>query len=135
MSRQDQYNVTVTIGDKDLGTFDKMTGGEIDSEETKYRPGAMGAPITLGGYVNTNNVTVSRLFKLDRDIVLVPFLRDQVGKGDAVVTKQSLDVNGNPFGTPLVYKGKLKQFTPPEVDSESSDAALFELEISSATTV
>lgn len=136
MSRQDQYNVTVSIsGVGDLGTFDKMTGGEVDSEETKYRPGNMGDLVTLGGSVNVGNVTVSRLYTLSRDHALIPGLVNAVGKADMTVVKQSKDVNGNPFGKPLVYSGKLKAFTPTEVDSESSDPALFELEMSSAKIV
>jgi hypothetical protein len=49
MSRLDQYNVTVSLDGTPLGTFDKMTGGEIDSEETKYKPGGMAPQVSLGG--------------------------------------------------------------------------------------
>ena len=141
MSRQDQYNVTVSVtranGDtKDLGTFDKMTGGAIDSEETKYRPGNMGAEIPLGGYKTVENIVVSRLFSLTRDNPIAGWLIGSIGKATVDVTKQPLDVDGNPTGKALVYSGgKLKRFTPPEHDSESTDAALFELEISTGSTV
>jgi hypothetical protein len=78
-------------------------------------------------------VTVSRLYRLDRDLALVPFIKSRVGKGVVTVSKQSLDVDGNPYGTPLVYRGTLKQVTFPEPDSESSSPALLALEVSSAT--
>lgn len=133
MSRLDQYSVTVTLDGSPLGVFDKMTGGEIDSEETKYKPGAMAPQVSLGGSVTVNNVMVSRLFRLNRDPALLPALKSRVGKGTVRVSKQSLDVDGNPFGTPLVYTGILKQLTFPEPDSESSSAALLALEVSSAT--
>lgn len=133
MSRLDQYSVTVSLDGNPLGVFDKMTGGEIDSEETKYKPGAMAPQVSLGGSVTVNNVTVSRLFRLDRDKALEATLKSRVGKGAVKVSKQSLDADGNPFGTPLVYSGTLKQLTFPEPDSESSAAALLALEISSAT--
>ena len=142
MSRQDQYNVTVVLEALgtalprlDLGTFDKLSGGEVDSEETKYRPGNMGSHITLGGSVTVGNLTVSRLYEHARDHTRIKSIINRVGKADVTISKQSLDVNGAPFGTPLVYKGKLKACTPPEVDSESSDAAMLELEITSAKIV
>lgn len=133
--RQDQYDVKVSVDGTDLGTFDKFTGGEVDSDETTYKPGAMAPRVSLGGSVNVGAVTVSRLFDLTRDEPLVHWLISRAGKGQAVVSKQPLDVDGNVNGRPLVYSGKLKQVNPPEVDSESSDAALIELEITPAGTV
>lgn len=137
MSREDQYNVKVSVSyggvTKDLGTFDKMSGGEVDSEETKFPPGGMAEEISLGGRKTVGNVTVSRLYSLTRDHGNTGWLIGGVGKADVTVTKISLDVDGNAYARPLVYQGKLKAMTPPEPDSESSDAALFELEVSSAT--
>jgi hypothetical protein len=40
-----------------------------------------------------------------------------------------MDIEGNVFGKPLVYNGRLKRVTPPEVDSEASGAALVEIEV------
>jgi hypothetical protein len=134
MSRVNQYDIGVSIDGVQLGTFDKLTGGGYDSEETKYKPGGMAPEISLGGSKTTGNVTVSRLLRLDRDLPLVPMLKDKVGTGQVTVTKQSLDRNRNPYGKPDVYTGTLKAFNPPEPDSESNDAALFELEISTGLT-
>jgi hypothetical protein len=141
MSREDQYNVTVSVAykvggvlqTKDLGTFDTFDGGEIDSEETKFHPGGLGQPVSLGGRRTVNNVTVGRLYDLSRDHPNAGWLAGGVGKADVVVVKTSIDVDGNAFGRALVYRGKLKQLTLPSHDSESSDAAIYELEISSAT--
>jgi len=135
MSRQDQYDVRVSVDGVDLGTFDTLTGGEIDSEETTYKPGAMGSRISLGGSVNIGNVTVERLYDLTRDHLTVHWLISRAGKGWAVVSKQPLDVDGNVFGRSLTYQGRLKQVTPPEHDSESSDAARIGLEITPVGTV
>ena|SRR5437763_15897298 len=129
MSRLDQYDVTVIVDGTDLGTFDKFAGGEIDSEETTYKPGGMGQRVSLGGSVNVGNVTVSTLYDLTRIHTLVHWLISRVGKADVVVNKQPLDVDGNVYGRRLTYRGKLKQVHPPEPDSESSDAGLLELEI------
>lgn len=139
MSRQDQYSVTVSVTrgteTRDLGIFDKLTGGEKDSEELKYRPGAMGAQVSLGGFTSVGNVTVSRLYDLLRDAPNIGWLLEAVGRADVVATKQSLDTDGNAVGKPLVYGGNLKQVNPPEADSESSDAAMIEIEISSASVI
>lgn len=135
MSREDQYSVTVNIDNTDLGVFDKLTGGEIDSEESKFRPGGMASQVSLGGYKTVSNLTVSRLYDLARDHLKVQFLLERVGKGSATISKQPLDVNGNPFGAPIVYTGKLKQVKLPDHDSESADAAMIELEFSPNATV
>lgn len=130
MSREDQYNVTVMIAGTNMGTFDTMSGGEIDSEELKYRPGGMAPQVSLGGSKSIGNVTVGRLYDLARDHAKVAFLEGAVGKAAATVTKQPLDADGNAYGKPIVYTGKLKAMTLPDHNSESSDAAMVELEIS-----
>jgi hypothetical protein len=135
MSRQDQGAISVAIDGVNTGIWDKLSGGEVDSEETKYKPGAMANEISLGGSVNTGNVTVSRLYVLNRDHVNIKGWIARVGKAAVTVSKQPLDVDGNAFGDPLVYAGILKMVTPPELDSESNDAALVELEISTSGTV
>lgn len=137
MSREDQYNVTVSVTlrneTRDFGTFDTCEGGEVDSEETKYWPGGLGQQISLGGRRSVGNVTVGRLYDLARDHPNMGWLAGGVGKADVTVTKTSIDPDGNAFGRPLVYRGKMKQLTPPDHDSESSDAAVYEIEVSSAT--
>ena len=135
MSRVDQYDVRVSVDGKNLGTFDKLTGGEVDSEETTYKPGAMGARIALGGSQTPGNVTVSVLYDLSRFQSIIHWLISRAGKGAMVVNKQPLDVDGNAYGRPLVYSGKLKQVHPPEPDSEANDAALLELEMTLSGTV
>lgn len=135
MSRADQYAVTVTADGANLGIWDKLEGGEIDSEETKYKPGGMLPQVSLGGTVEVGNVTVSKLYSLDDTAVQMRNLRGRVGKANMVVNRQSLDVDGNAYGPAWVYQGKLKTLNLPEVDSESSDAAIVALEITPAGTV
>src|SRR4051812_2915962 len=114
MSRVDQYDITVQIGGTRLGTWDKFSGGEIDSEETKYKPGAMAPQVSLGGSVMVGNVTISRLYVLNGDHGRAATYKSWVGKAAVTVTKQPLDVDGHPFGSPLVYNGTLKRVTFPE---------------------
>ncbi len=132
MSRESQYEVTLRINGTDFGVWDKLSGGEVDSEETKFRPGGQGAQVSLGGSKSTGNVTVSRLYRQDRDALNVKQLFAACGSGDCVVTKQLLTNEGDAVADPIVYRGTLKTCTPPDHDSESDSAAMIELVISTA---
>jgi hypothetical protein len=124
MSRLDQYDVSVSINGTNFGTFDKMTGGDIDSEEL------MATEISLGGPVTIANITVSRLYVLNRDHPQVATWKAAVGKGAVTVRKQPLDVNKVPFGNPITYTGTLKSLKLPEPDSEGSGTAgIVEMEV------
>jgi hypothetical protein len=133
--RQDQNAVMFTVDGVDLGVWDKLSGGEIDSEETKYKPGGMGAPITLGGSVDVGTLTLSRLYMLSRDHDRIHWLIGRVGKASCTIARQPLDADGNAYGRPLVYTCTLKTVNPGEIDSESSDALLLEVECTPAGTV
>jgi hypothetical protein len=128
-SRADQGDVGVSVDGVDLGVFDQLTGGEMDSEETTYQLGGMGPRISLGGAQTPATITVSRIYDLARDHTIIHWLMSRAGKGDVVVRKKSLDVDGNAFGRALTYTGRLKMVKPPELDSESSSAAKLDLEI------
>ena len=136
MSRQDQYNVTVSVGGiGNLGTFDKMTGGEADSDEQKYSPGGMAPPVSLGGAVDMGTVVLERLYVLERDSPIIHQLIAAAGVASITASKQSLDTNRVPYGRPLVYTGTLKQVAPPDHDSTSSDPAILHLEFTPTGTV
>jgi hypothetical protein len=130
VSREDEYQVTATLDGNPLGVFDKLSGGALDSTDTKYKPGGMAPQISLGGSQEATNVVLQRLYVLSRDRPLVAGLLRRAGKGSVVITKQSLDENGVAFGDPITYTGTLKQVTLPDHDSESNNAALMQLEIS-----
>jgi len=129
MSTSRQYQVTVTIDGVDYGVWDTFSGGEVASEEVKYRPGGMAAQVSLGGSTTVENITVSRLYVLERDHVIVHQLMSRVGRADVTINKQPLDVNGAAFARPPVENGKLQRVMPPEHDSDSDDPAMIELEI------
>lgn len=130
-SRQDQASITVIVGDEDTGTWDKRSGGARTSDSTKYRPGNMGAPISLGGWPDTDNLTISRIYDIPRDHAsgLVRRLLSAVGKARVKVSDQPLNPEGVPVGDPLNWTGTLVGVTYPERDSESSDAAMLEIEV------
>lgn len=135
-SREDQYAVTVSVAGVSLGTFDKLTGGEMDSEEVKFRPGGMGPEVALGGPRTTSNVTVSRVYSLDGDhTVNLPTLKAAIGKASVTVSKQPLDVDGNAYGSPTVYTGVLKNVKLPDHDSQGNNVGMLELEVSTNANV
>lgn len=135
MSRTDQYSVSLVIDGVNLGIWDKLDGGATDSDELKYSPGAMQPQVSLGGKRTSDNIVISRLYDQLRDHPRTPWLRGRCGRGQVVAIKQPLDVDGNVVGTPEVYYGTLKRCLPPSHDSQSTDAALIELEVTVANIV
>jgi hypothetical protein len=139
MSRQDQYSVTLTVrynigGASQVRSFtmDGFEGGEVDSEDTKFYPGGLAEQISLGGRRTVGNVTVSKLYDTVTDHPNMGWLMGGVGKADCTVVKALLNVDGASVGNVLTYTGKLKRVEPPAFDSESTDAGMWEVEVSSA---
>jgi hypothetical protein len=135
-TREDTYAISVTVFRPDnstvpiiKGIWDKMSGGEIDSEETIYHPGGMEDPVSLGGRKSVGNVTLTRLYRLGRDHDAIQSLINAVGKSKVTISKQPLDIDGNVYGRPIVYNGILKRISPPDTDSEASGAGLIEMEV------
>lgn len=130
------YSVTVQVQDiGDTGVWDKCDGGEVDSSEKKYKPGAMAKELSLGGMQSVGNLQISRYYDLDRDGAIKKKLMAGAGNKECIVTKQPLDVNGVPYGAPDVYAGMLKMCKPPTSDSEGQNEARIEIEVSSAGVV
>jgi len=130
MGRQDQYAVTLTIDGRNCGTWDTLSGGEATSEETKHRPGAMGPQKSYGGPTSVGNVTLGRVMERDRDGELARWMMSRRGKGRCTASRQMLDTDGLPFSKPIVYTGTLLTVTPGDIDSDSSDVDMYEIEIS-----
>jgi hypothetical protein len=127
--RKDQHRITVVVDGFNTGVWDVMTGGEADTDELTYKPGGMAPPISLGGIVTLGQLVISRIYKLERDHGRARWLMDRVGTADVVVNKIVLQPDKTTFGKPIVWRGKLKRCTLPEVDSQSTDAAIIELEV------
>lgn len=131
-TRQDQFAITVEVAGNDYGYWDKKTGGELDSEEVKYYPGATPDPVSLGGRVTPGNVTVQRLYDRLDDHDKINTLLNGVGKAVVKVTQRPLDREGNGYGKRIVWNGTLKRVLVPDVDSEATSAALVEIEVTVA---
>jgi len=137
-TRQDQWFVQASLLNptggnimKHLGAFDKKSGGEVDSDDNKYYPGAVyvDGPISIGGRKTTGNLTLQRIWDRDNDEDCIQHLYDNVGKGRVRVSIRSKDEDGIANGKIFQYLGTLKRVSIPDFDSESGTAALMELEI------
>lgn len=130
MSLENQRLVTVYVdwpGLGALGTFDKRSGGNAGSENTKYPPGGMEPEISLGGRQTTEDVTAARLYKRERDRALIGALLAARGVASMSISDQALDRSKNPYGDPVTFTGTLGEVQYPDADSESDDAALLTL--------
>jgi hypothetical protein len=133
MSRKSQERVQVSIANRDgvfedWGIFDTWAGGEADSNETRHRGGGMAPERALGGQLTIGQVTVTRLYDLERDHERVRSLLNRAGKARIVAQRQKLDLEGDPFGEPMTYTGITKSLKPGDADSESDDPQMLEIE-------
>lgn len=131
-TRQDTWVVRLVVAGENFGIWDKKTGGEIDSDETKFTPGGMRPAVSLGGRVTPGNVTLQRMMDRRDDWDRLQTLINGTGKMQVTISQKPMDFDGNEYGHPLVYVGKLKRVSPSDVDSESSTVALYEIEVSIA---
>lgn len=127
-ARVDHFLVTATLNGTDLGIWDTKEGGETDSEETRYRPGGMPEE-SLGGASTVTQITATRMFRRGRDDRLIKAMRAACGSGAMVLKVINKDEDGNPISTGETYTGVLKRVGPPQVDSNSSDVAMIEIEM------
>jgi hypothetical protein len=109
------------------GIWDKKSGGGVDSEELIYYPGAMQPPISLGGRKTVAQVTLQRLYRLQRDHDKIQQLIDAVGRSVVEIQQHPMDIHGNIYGSPIVYNGTLKTLNLPDHDSEANAAAMIEV--------
>lgn len=130
MKRKDTFRVEATVeGIGSLGVCRAQDGGDIESEETKVRPGGMGAEISLGGARSRNAMTL-KFWNNEYVESLTPALERAAGSADAVISRVPLDADGNPNGRGRTFTGVLRNVKMPEYDADSNDASELELEFS-----
>lgn len=134
-TRADTWRWNVSIegapGGDQTGIWDAKEGGDVDSEEFKFKPGGMQPPISLGGSKDVQNLTLRRNYRLARDHQrLSDFLIDAVGVADVTVSGHPMNHKDKKvWGKPLVYRGTLKRVSFPAHDSTSNDAGMIEIEV------
>lgn len=134
MAIESQFLITVHIdGVGDCGVFDKRTGGDATAPTAKHRPGGMGPEKAYRTLPTYSDLTVSRVLERDRDYELVRRLRNLSGNAQMVVTEQPLDDDGNAWGSPQTWQGRLTNVKPGQVDSTSQNPRMFEIDCSVQT--
>lgn len=134
-SRQDQWLNTLTIDGASYGTWDTLTGGDVQASEVKFKPGGMQPEISLGGSPTTNNITMTRLLVAESHWDLIRGLMSRAGKAPCTVARQPLDTDGNPYGKPMVYRGNLLQVMPGDADSNATSQHMWTVVISVAGSI
>jgi hypothetical protein len=127
-TREDTWYVRASVDGRELGVFDTHAGGEVDSEESKYRPGGMDAEISLGGRQTIGNVTVARYYDVLRDHPLYVWLCSRAGKARGAVTWWPMTITGVVAGDGVTQHGTFKRAQRSDIDSNGGDAATLELE-------
>lgn len=133
MSTELQYLVTANVAGRDLGVFDKRTGGDTTVASVKHRPGGMGPEKSYRALPTFSDLTCSRVYERERDHELVRWLRNAAGSVRAQVTEQPLDEDGNAWGTPTTWSGRLTNVKPGQADSGSSTVRMFEFDVAIET--
>lgn len=135
-TRQDTFVIFCSMitgpdGPKDLGIWDKRTGGAADSDDVKYYPGAMAPQKSLGGRAVNDNIVLMRNYDRIDDHDSIQFLLNAVGKGRIGASQRPINQEtGIAYGKAITWTGVLKRVLVPEPDSESTSAAMIEIEIS-----
>lgn len=139
MSLESQAEVTVSVIDwpnsltsppsKNTGRWDKRTGGKGTSDNTKYR-GSDGKEESLGGQASTDDIELSRLFKIGRDDAIIGALYATRGVLPVTVSEPRYDKNGNRAAKPIVWTGIVTEVDPGDYDSTSNDPRLVVITVS-----
>lgn len=126
-----QYLITVQIeGLGPLGAYDNYSGGDAKASPPKHRPGGMGPEISYLALPVYSDVSVGRVYDQGRDHALVGALRGLVGRVYGTVIEQPLDANGNPWGTPRTFRGRLASVNDGKTDSTSNAVRMYTLDFS-----
>lgn len=138
--RQDMWanSFAAKVGGKtiDLGIFDTLSGGDVSFNETKYTPGGMQPQISIGGTKTVNNITLGKILDQGRpDWGWIQMFMQLVEEADCTITRQPLGTDGRPFGSPLVYTGKLIGIAPGDTDSNAEGAQIWQVTVSTNATV
>jgi hypothetical protein len=126
-SRVDTWITHVTVAGIYLGPWDQFSGGEVDSEEAKYRPAGFDSELSLGGRKTFGNVTVARYWD-DWVNGFHKMMMRWAGQQRGLIMRYPFTSTWVQLGAPLTYGGTLKRVSPPDVDSMGGDVALIEAE-------
>lgn len=109
------------------GYWARKEGGATTADATKAWDGGSLRPSVLTAPAETDDVTLTRPFRVERDAAVVARLKRIVGRSAHTITVVPTDRDLVPAGPPEVYTGVLRSVTGPPVDASSGDASTVEL--------
>lgn len=129
--RSDTWKNTVTVNGALFppntdGIWDTFKGGDVDSVASVYHPGGMKDQEAVGGQPTISTVTLEKALDLVADWASVQqLMTGGAGNSPITISRQPLDIDKNPSGTPLTYNGILKSVAPGDTDSSKSDIQMW----------
>lgn len=111
------------------GAFMTCDPPEVTAEGAKHRPEAGANLVTLDARASYGDLTLTKLHEPAADNAILRAFAKGNKYEDTSVTIQPLDADGVPIaGSDIVWTGcRLKGFTPPKPDSDSTDAAVTQI--------
>lgn len=101
------------------GSFRTKSGGNRTAEARRYRSGGSPSEEVAGGPSTTEDITIGREWRRDRDLALAKAASRLVGRARGTITVQPLDDEFNRYGEPYVYSDALLTGVNfPDVDAE-----------------
>lgn len=129
MATEQQFLVTANVGGRDLGVFDTMKGGDTTIKSSAHRPGGMGPEKSYRTLPTYDDITLSRVGERERDWEMIRYLEDNAGALTGTVVRQPLDEQGNAWGTPMTWAGRLGSVKHGDVDSTSSSPIMWSFDL------
>lgn len=106
-----------------------LSGGDLQADDVKTRPGKMSPEISLGGPQTRGDATVTIQYSTALDAILQT-LETQGGKRSMAVSWNVLDADGNANGPTNTITGVLKNVTRPNFDANNTAATFLTLTMS-----
>jgi len=127
VTTEDRLLVTMTLAGIDTGTWDTLTGREMDSEGDMYRPGVGQTQRANGGPKTFSDITVTRTYDATVDAPLVRALRTKGSCAGGSLTESELDCDYNAFGEQTTWPVRLKGIKTPDLDIDSGNRKKLEI--------
>lgn len=128
---KNQFYVTFqssTPGIQFEGAFAKMSGGAVTKTSTTVRDGGALQPYRVSGFVEYEDVTLTRPYVRDRDSATSRAVLDELtrnsGSVQGVLSWSPTDADLVPFsGEAVMFEAEITKVQLPELDSDESTGA------------
>lgn len=128
--REDMADIRVSLNGTPLfGSWATASGGALESDDQKTRPGGMGHEVSVGGHASRGDITATTQLT-DHVVNAHDGLERQVGNGSVKVSWTFLGRDRIPTGKSHTRVGTLKAAKLPDATSGSSAQGMYEIIVS-----